>query len=291
MLMKEAYHQLQLELQAIYDHREAAVIADWIIEDITNWTKSKRILHHDVEFTEAQESLFSSMKKELLSGKPVQYVLGYSWFKGKKFIVNDHVLIPRPETEELVEAIIEQQSKEKNNDQFKVLDIGTGSGCIAISLQLHFPQWEVWAIDKSSSALEIAKENALQLNAKIKTKEVDILSSLKIDNLPAFHLIVSNPPYIPLTDKQEMTTQVIDHEPHLALFVTNEDPLQFYKSILAFSEHHLIRGGTLWFETHMSYAQEVAALMKEHDYQDVYIKKDFQGKDRIVTGRRGGASL
>jgi release factor glutamine methyltransferase len=291
MLIKEAYRQLQFEIQAIYDHREAAVIADWIIEDITKWTKSQRILHHDVEFTTAQESLFTSMKKELLSGKPVQYVLGYSWFKGKKFIVNEHVLIPRPETEELVQAIIEQQSKEKNNDQFKVLDIGTGSGCIAISLQLHFPHWEVWAIDKSKSALDVVKENAFQLNASINTKEVDILSSLNIDDLPAFHLIVSNPPYIPLTDKQEMTTQVIDHEPHLALFVTNEDPLQFYKSILAFSEHHLMRGGTLWFETHMSYAKEVAALMKEHDYQDVYLKKDFQGKDRIVAGKRGGASL
>lgn len=291
MLLKEAYHQLQAELLALYDHREAAVIADWIVEDITNWTKSQRILHHDVEFTEAQEIRFSSMKKELLSGKPLQYVVGYSWFKGKKFKVNEQVLIPRPETEELVDAIIQQQSLEKNNNQFKVLDIGTGSGCIAISLQLYFPQWEVWAIDKSSTALAVAKENALQLNANIKTKEVDILSALTIDDLPAFHVIVSNPPYIPLTDKQEMTAQVLEHEPHLALFVTNHDPLQFYKSIITFSEHHLIRGGSLWFETHMSYAKDVAQLMRESDYLEVNIKKDFQGKDRIVSGRRSGASL
>lgn len=291
MFMKEAYHQLQADLLALYDQREAAVIADWIIEETTNWTKSQRIVHHDFHFSPTQESRFTTMKKELLEGKPVQYVLGYSWFKGKKFMVNEHVLIPRPETEELVDAIIQQQTLEKNNNQFKVLDIGTGSGCIAISLQLYFPQWEVWAIDKSNTALEVAKENALELNSKIFTKEVDILSALSIDGLPAFNLIVSNPPYIPVTDKQEMTTQVIDHEPHLALFVTNEDPLQFYKSILAFSEHHLIRGGMLWFETHMSYAEEVAALMKENDYLEIKIKKDFQGKDRIVTGRRSGASL
>jgi len=291
MLLKEAYHQLHAELLALYDHREAAAIADWIIEDITNWTKSQRILHHDVEFTEAQESRFSSMKKELLSGKPLQYVVGYSWFKGKKFKVNEQVLIPRPETEELVDAIIQQQSTEKNKDQLKVVDIGTGSGCIAISLQLHFPQWEVWALDKSSTALAVAKENASQLNANIKTKEVDILSALTIDDLPAFHVIVSNPPYIPLTDKQEMTAQVLEHEPHLALFVTNHDPLQFYKSIIAFSEHHLIRCGSLWFETHMSYAKDVAQLMRESDYLEVVIKKDFQGKDRIVSGRRSGASL
>ncbi len=291
MLMKEAYHQLRAELLALYDHREAAVIADWIIEDITNWTKSQRILHHDHEFTSVQENLFSTMEKELLSGKPVQYVLGYSWFKGKKFKVNEHVLIPRPETEELVDAIIQQESTEKNKEQFKILDIGTGSGCIAISLQLYFPEWEIWAIDKSINALDVVKENALQLNAKIKTKEVDILSALSINDLPAFHLIVSNPPYIPLTDKEEMTSQVLDHEPHLALFVTNEDPLQFYRSILVFSEHHLIRGGTLWFETHMNYAEEVASLMKENEYLDVKIKKDFQGKDRIVSGKRGGASL
>jgi release factor glutamine methyltransferase len=291
MLLKEANHQLQVELQAIYDHREAAVIADWIIEEITNWTKSQRILHHDVEFTTAQESLFLSMKKELLSGKPLQYVLGYSWFKGKKIKVNEYVLIPRPETEELVDAIIHELSIEKSKEQLKVIDIGTGSGCIAISLQLHFPHWEVWAIDKSKAALEIAKENARLLHAPIHTKEVDILQAVTIDNLPAFHLIVSNPPYIPLDDKQEMTTQVVDHEPHMALFVTNEDPLQFYKSILTFSEYHLIRGGLLWFETHMSYAEEVAQLMRESDYLEVVVKKDFQGKDRIVSGRKSGASL
>ncbi len=292
MLLKEAYHQLQKDLLSVYSNREAAVIADWIIEEITSWTKSQRIIYHDHHLNQEQEQLYFQFKTELIQGKPVQYVLGKSWFKGKTFKVNEHVLIPRPETEELVDEIISHhQLLEKNNSPFKALDIGTGSGCIAISLQLEFPHWEVWAIDKSTTALATAKENADQLNMNIHFKEIDILSDLTINQLPAFNLIVSNPPYIPYTDKKEMTTQVLDHEPHLALFVTNQDPLQFYKAILAFSEHHLIRGGTLWFETHMDYAYQVAELMKKEEYEEVIVKKDLQGKDRIVSGKRGGASL
>ena len=293
MLLKEAYHQLQTDLLSIYDNREAALIADWIIEEITNWTKSQRLIYHDHHLNQEQEQLYFQFKKELLQGKPVQYVLGKSWFKGKTFKVNEHVLIPRPETEELVVEIIgyHEQLPERTNSPFKALDIGTGSGCIAISLQLEFPHWEVWAIDKSTSALATAKENADQLNANIHFKETDILSDLYINQLPAFNLIVSNPPYIPHKDKKEMTAQVLDHEPHLALFVTNQDPLEFYKAILAFSEHHLIRGGTLWFETHMDYAHDVATLMKTEEYEEVIVRKDLQGKDRIVSGKRGGASL
>jgi release factor glutamine methyltransferase len=203
------------------------------------------------------------------------------------------VLIPRPETEELVDEIISYHTQllEKNITPFKALDIGTGSGCIAISLQLEFPHWEVWAIDKSTTALATAKENAGQLNVNIHFKETDILSDVHINHLPAFNVIVSNPPYIPQKDKKEMTAQVLDHEPPLALFVTNQDPLEFYKAILVFSEHHLIRGGTLWFETHMDYAYQVADLMKKEEYEEVIVKKDIQGKDRIVSGKRGGASL
>ena len=293
MLLKEAYHQLQTDLLSIYSNREAAVIAEWIIEEITSWTKSQRIIYHDHHLNQEQEQLYFQFKKELLLGKPIQYVLGKSWFKGKAFKVNEHVLIPRPETEELVDRIINHSKDllEKTTSPFKALDIGTGSGCIAISLQLEFPHWEVWAIDKSTAALDTAKENADQLHAIIHFKELDILSNPHVNQLPSFNLIVSNPPYIPLTDKNEMTDQVLDHEPHLALFVSNQDPLEFYKAILAFSEHHLIRGGTLWFETHMDYAYQVADLMKKEDYEEVIVKKDLQGKDRIVSGKRGGASL
>ena len=293
MLLKEAYHQLQSGLITIYDNREAGVIADWIMEEITTWTKSQRIIHQDYHLTLEQETQFLNFKDEILEGKPLQYVLGYSWFKGHRFKVNENVLIPRPETEELVASII-HFSKDKegiSNVPFRALDIGTGSGCIAISLQREFPDWEVWAIDKSETALAIATQNATELNAKINFRELDVLNDKHNQHLPSFNLIVSNPPYIPNEDKHEMTAQVLEHEPHMALFVTNNDPLQFYKAIISFCEQHLIRGGTVWFETHMLYAEDVAELMKLNDYIDVNIQKDFQGKDRIVSGTRSGASL
>jgi release factor glutamine methyltransferase len=203
------------------------------------------------------------------------------------------VLIPRPETEELVEAIKEYhiQNKHVGDIKLKAMDIGTGSGCIAIALQHEFAVWEVWAVDTSATALSIAAENAKQLNLEIHFKQADILTDLKIDHLPVFDLIVSNPPYIPIENKEEMTKQVLNHEPHLALFISNNDPLQFYKAIIKFSEFHLRRGGTLWFETHMDYANDVATFLRENDYENVFVLKDFQGKDRIVTAKKTGDSL
>lgn len=293
MLLKEAYHQLQSGLHTIYDNRESGVIADWIMEDITKWTKSQRIIHQDYHLTREQEVLLTTFKDKLLAGKPLQYVLGYTWFKGHRFTVDEHVLIPRPETEELVDLILKvgKARAKKDDTSYKVLDIGTGSGCIAISLELAYPEWEVWGIDKSTSALTVASRNAKQLNASVNFKQIDILMDPPIDHLPAFDLIVSNPPYIPLEEMDEMTTQIVEHEPHMALFVTNNDPLQFYKAILKFSEHHLIRGGAIWLETHMAYAGDVSSLLQENDYVDVAIHKDFQGKERIVRGTRAGASL
>ena len=293
MLMKEAYHVLQSDLSSLYDNREAANIADWVMEEVTKWTKSQRIIHHNQPLTDEQVNLLLQFKNELQQGRPIQYVLGYSWFRGLQLKVNEQVLIPRPETEELVEAIKNYytQNKHVGDNKLKAMDIGTGSGCIAIALQHEIPDWEVWAIDTSDSALSIATENAKQLNQEIQFKQADILTELKIDHLPFFDVIVSNPPYIPIENKEEMTKQVLDHEPHLALFISNKDPLQFYKAIVKFSEFHLRRGGTLWFETHMDYANDVATLLKENDYENVLVLKDFQGKDRIVTAKKTGDSL
>ena len=293
MLMKEAYHVLQSDLSSLYDNREAANIADWVMEEVTKWTKSQRIIHHNQPLTDEQVNLLLQFKNELQQGRPIQYVLGYSWFRGLQLKVNEQVLIPRPETEELVEAIKNYytQNKHVGDNKLKAMDIGTGSGCIAIALQHEIPDWEVWAIDTSDSALSIATENAKQLNQEIQFKQADILTELKIDHLPFFDVIVSNPPYIPIENKEEMTKQVLDHEPHLALFISNKDPLQFYKAIVKFSEFHLRRGGTLWFETHMDYANDVAIFLRENDYENVFVLKDFQGKDRIVTAKKTGESL
>lgn len=293
MRIKEAYHQLQQSIQPLYENREASNIADLILEDITGWDRSRRVIHHDALLSEQQLERYTQYKEELLHGRPTQYVLGHAWFCDMRFQVDEHVLIPRPETEELVMEVKKMYAdNDADEDQrFRLIDIGTGSGCIAIALKKYFPNWDVWALDQSDGALSIAQKNAVLLDTEIHFIASDILKIAKSDHLPAFDLIISNPPYIPSADKSEMDDRVLDHEPHSALFVTNEDPLQFYKAIIAFSDHHLLRGGMLFFETHEMYAQEVAALMEENGFENIAVKKDLQEKERIVLGRKTGASL
>ena len=293
MRIKEAYHQLQQSIQPLYANREASNIADLIMEDITGWDRSRRIIHHDALLSEPQLERYTHCKRELLHGRPTQYVLGHAWFCDMQFQVDEHVLIPRPETEELVMEVKKMYAEilPEKDHLFKMVDIGTGSGCIAIALKKYFPNWDVWAVDKSNGALAIAKTNAVLLDTSIRFVASDILKEAKTDHLPAFDLIISNPPYIPVEDKQDMDDRVLDHEPHEALFVTDEDPLQFYKAIIAFSDHHLLRGGMLFFETHELFAQEVAALLEENGFENIAVRKDFQEKERIVLGRRPGASL
>ena len=293
MRIKEAYHQLQQSIQPLYANREASNIADLIMEDITGWDRSRRIIHHDALLSEPQLERYTHCKRELLHGRPTQYVLGHAWFCDMRFQVDEHVLIPRPETEELVMEVKKMYAEilPEKDHLFKMVDIGTGSGCIAIALKKYFPNWDVWAVDKSNGALAIAKTNAVLLDTSIRFVASDILKEAKTDHLPAFDLIISNPPYIPVEDKQDMDDRVLDHKPHEALFVTDEDPLQFYKAIIAFSDHHLLRGGMLFFETHELFAQEVAALLEENGFENIAVRKDFQEKERIVLGRRPGASL
>lgn len=293
MRIKEAYHQLQQSLQPVYENREASNIANLIMEDITGLDRATRVIHHDESLTEAQMERYSQCREELLHGRPAQYVLGHAWFCDMRFQVDEHVLIPRPETEELVMEVKKMYADFRNDQDyhFKLIDIGTGSGCIAIAMKKYFPDWDVWALDKSDKAIAVAKTNAILLDTEIHFVESDILKEAKSDHLPAFDLIISNPPYIPTEDKKEMDGHVLDHEPHSALFVTDNDPLQFYRAIVLFSDHHLLRGGMLFFETHELYAQDVAALMEENGFENISIKKDFQEKERIVFGRRTGASL
>lgn len=293
MRIKEAYHQLQQSIQPLYENREASNIADLIMEDITGWDRSRRIVHHDALLSEPQLERYTHCKEELLHGRPTQYVLGHAWFCGMRLQVDEHVLIPRPETEELVMEVKKMYAdiSTDRDHLFKMVDIGTGSGCIAIALKKYFPDWDVWAVDKYNGALAIAKKNAVLLDTEVRFVASDILKEAKTDLLPAFDLIISNPPYIPSEDKSAMDDRVLDHEPHAALFVTDNDPLQFYKAIIAFSEQHLLRGGMLFFETHELYAQEVAALLEANGFEHIVVKKDFQEKERIVMGRRAGASL
>ena len=263
------------------------------MEELTGWERSKRIIYHDQEMNQDQLDRFISLKASLESGKPVQYVLGSTWFSGMRFQVDERVLIPRPETEELVEEVrrIMSEATHKEEHTIKAIDIGTGSGCIAVAVKKYFPSWEVWGVDNSIAALELAEKNAESNQADIIFKKMNILIESKDDRVPAFDLIISNPPYIPTSDKDSMTPQVLEHEPHEALFITNNDPLQFYKSIIEFSAHHLLRGGRIFFETHSEFSDAVAALLEENEFEDVIIKKDMQGRERMVIAKKTGASL
>ncbi|MFN5423726.1 MAG: peptide chain release factor N(5)-glutamine methyltransferase [bacterium] len=293
MRIKEAYQLLKSSISHLYENRESSNIAELVMEDLTGWERSKRIIYHDQELNHDQLERFEQYTSALKMGKPVQYVLGSTWFGGMRFQVDERVLIPRPETEELVEEVKKTipQKSDKQEHTFKAIDIGTGSGCIAIALKKHFPSWEVWGIDVSNDALTLAEKNAETNQADIIFQEIDILAESKVDQLPAFDLIVSNPPYIPHADKNEMTDLVLKHEPHQALFITNNDPLQFYRSIIDFSAHHLLRGGWIFFETHADFSKDVTNLLEENEFEETQIKKDMQGKERIVISKKIGASL
>ncbi len=213
--------------------------------------------------------------------EPIQYILGEAFFFGRPFKVNPAVLIPRPETELLIHEI--KKSKIGNVDPIRILDIGTGSGCIAISLALEIKNVTVTATDVSSTALDCAKENTMLLNAHVQFIEHDILNEELTEK---FDLIVSNPPYISIEEKNSMKPNVLEYEPHLALFAPDNDPLIFYRKIIGKCKNALSINGSLWFEINEHFGKEVLDLMEAYDFASVKVIKDFDGKERIVTGRK-----
>ncbi len=287
MQVQEAFINLRQELAALYDERESDQIAHWVIENITGHSRSARILHKTDLLTKAQESSFTQYLKELLQWRPVQYVLGEAWFAGMRFFVDERVLVPRPETEELVEEVKREienrKSKVESLQPLRVLDVGTGSGCIAISLKKKKPQWEIWAVDLSTDALDVAKQNATNLAAEINFVQIDMLNEKSRADLPVFDMIISNPPYIPLNDKAEMRENVLLHEPHLALFVSDDDPLIFYKEIISFANTHLKPTGSLFFEIHEQLAEQVVSILSANNYHQILLKQDMQGRDRMIS--------
>jgi release factor glutamine methyltransferase len=273
MTFREAHHQLKNKLTEIYDLREAANIAEWALEDITGLSRMDRMIHEG-SFTKDQEEKYGDYKARLMSATPVQYITGYAWFMGERFKVNEDVLIPRPETEELVAWV----NTSVANMNPRILDVGTGSGCIPVMLKKLIPNATLLAVDLSEDALTIARENARIHQAEISFHQADFLDERVWPLLPDMDIIVSNPPYIPMSNKDKMEKNVVDHEPHLALFVSDEDPLKFYRSIITFARQKLKPGGMIFFETHYNLAQQVADLGGTH----AEIRKDLSGKERMV---------
>lgn len=283
MTIHEGQQQLTIRLYEIYPDREARNIADLVMEKLTGWSRIDRVMNKQLPLRDDQVQTLLAYGAQLEQHRPVQYVLNEAWFAGMDLYVDEEVLIPRPETEELVEWILLSHADFASSG--RILDIGTGSGCIPLAVKKKWPAAEVQAVDVSEGALRVARKNAAAKNLDVHFHLFDILSP---DVFPQaeFDLIVSNPPYIPLSDKEQMRDNVLKFEPWLALFVENDDPLCFYKAIAEFGCQYLKRGGYLYFEIHEEAGEPVSELLRSADYQDIQLRKDMQGKDRMIRSVR-----
>jgi release factor glutamine methyltransferase len=275
MTVQAAFTLIIHTLEPLQGAREAANIAHILMEHLTGMSKMDRIVYKDKAFV--QETQLQKSLEALLQHQPIQYVIGKSWFYGLELMVNSQVLIPRPETEELVEWIVNDVQT-----AVKILDIGTGSGAIPLALKKELPQADVWSVDISAGALEVAAANAAQLNLAVHFEQVDILSPAQ--QLPAFDIIVSNPPYIRESEQADMEEQVVSYEPRIALFVPDHDALLFYRQIGLVAKEKLREGGRLYFEINEAFGKEVVALLEEQGFINVILKQDIYGKDRMVRG-------
>jgi release factor glutamine methyltransferase len=283
MTIQQAQHDLIAVLTPQYGEGEARSMSRIVFEDYFNIKPNNE--NDENVFQTFLKGDFEIIKDRLLRGEPVQYVVGFAWFYGLKFKVNNSVLIPRPETEELVEWVLETaKTFQKADKKVRILDIGTGSGCIPVTLKVKNPKLEVSAVDVSESALITSSRNAYRYGAEIDFKRIDILNTSAWTDLCNFDIIVSNPPYIPHAEKALMEGNVLDFEPHLALFVDNDNALIFYENIADFALRHLDTEGVLFFECNQYNAQEVLKMLKLKGFKNVELRKDMSGNDRMVKG-------
>ena len=277
MLVQQFKKYFISELSNSYPETEIQSFFNILIEFKLNLSRVELALQPMIEFNVTDLGFFQKALKGLKKQLPIQYIIGETEFYGLLFSVNKNVLIPRPETEELVNWIIEEH---KRSSTLKILDIGTGSGCIAISLAKNLINAEVFALDVSSEALITSKLNAEINNVAIQFIEADILTLSKLPN--TFDIIVSNPPYVRELEKEQMQQNVLANEPHLALFVKDENPLLFYNAIADFAKNHLIKNGNLYFEINQYLGKQTIKLLQSKSFKNIQLKKDIFGADRMI---------
>ena len=278
------YQELCKSLASRYPEREAKAVIRYLLE-VGYGLSMADIISGAAESIPSDE--MGKKLRRLLNGEPVQYVVGKAEFGGRIFRVTPDVLIPRPETYELCQWLEEEErGKRKEERDFSILDIGTGSGCIAITLALDMPQAKVEAWDISADALTVARENAQELQANVKFEQVDVLSSLPAQGGLGWVSIISNPPYICQKEAVEMEQHVLDHEPHQALFVPDEDPLLFFRAIARLGQKALNKDGRLYFEINPAYHQELTKMLDEMDYSEIETRKDQFGRNRMIKAKR-----
>jgi release factor glutamine methyltransferase len=268
------------ELLAYYEKREAESLVGILVQHFFGLSRASLLSKPDFRLSESEMLQLHFAVKDLKKYRPVQYIVGETEFFGIKIKVNDTVLIPRPETEELVQLIVETE-KEQNVD---VLDIGTGSGCIAIALQKFLMASRVSAIDISPAALQLASENCAFNQTNIHFQEINILDKNQWKHLGQFDLIVSNPPYVTEAEKNKMQANVLNYEPHQALFVPDENALVFYEAIFSFAREHLNKNGKIYVEINELKGEETVKLLKTKHFLKVSLHKDIHGKNRFVSG-------
>ncbi|MES2851902.1 MAG: peptide chain release factor N(5)-glutamine methyltransferase [Bacteroidota bacterium] len=279
--IKEYRTQFIQELTPIYDAGEAESFFYLILEEKHQLKRIDLALHPDLVFSEAEIVVWNSILEQLKQEIPVQYLLGKTSFYGLDFEVNENVLIPRPETEELVEWILESQKSKVESQNIRILDIGTGSGCIAISLAKNIPNAAVFAIDVSEKALATAKKNAERNAVEVTFINQNILETE--DLRQQFDIIVSNPPYVRNLEKEEIKKNVLDNEPHLALFVEDNDALIFYKKIAELAQKNLSENGQLYFEINQYLGKETVDLLEKMNFKNIELRKDIYGNDRMIS--------
>ncbi|WP_034040294.1 peptide chain release factor N(5)-glutamine methyltransferase [Wocania ichthyoenteri] len=293
MKLKDIQKTFHLELDAIYGKEEVDSFFFMLIDSFYKISRLKLAIEPNFEI-ENKEAILNALKV-LKKEEPIQYIIGETEFYGLPFKVDKDVLIPRPETEELVEWVINEFKNEvqichterSRSTEINILDIGTGSGCIAISLAKSLPNAKVYALDVSKKALQIAKQNAELNNVKIECIEADILTCCDAELVSASHkfdIIVSNPPYVREQEKRQIKSNVLNNEPHLALFVKDENPLLFYNAISDFATHKLNDKGRLFFEINEYLGNDMIRLLKEKQFKNIELKQDIFKKDRMIKG-------
>ena len=286
--MQQFLKDLQTSLKGEYSESEIHVLGMLILEKLTGFSRIWLLIHKELKLNDEQNIIASQYLERLKNHEPIQYILGETEFYGLKFKVNPSVLIPRPETEELVEWVKPPHPPKGGflSGTPTLLDVGTGSGCIAVALKKKFPSANVSAMDISPEALVLAKENAALNEVNIEFIQDDILHPAATDR--KWDVIVSNPPYIPASEQRYLHKNVTDFEPHLALFVQDNDPLIFYRKIAEFALSHLTAGGRLYVEIHQSLGRQCCQLLESMGFQSVELRKDLSGNDRMISSFASG---
>lgn len=275
MHSKDLLNRIATELSTVYDREESMAIARYV----SDYMAESKMLNPDAEVEQTEETWLEEVLSRLKKSEPVQYVLGFAYFIGNRYVVNKDVLIPRPETEELLELVY----KKSERGSFTAIDIGTGSGCIAVELSKKYPKARVYAVDISERALAVASENAEKHKTQVNFISDDILNPA-MENYPSVDVVVSNPPYVAMDEKEFMHANVINYEPHLALFASS--PLEFYEAIALFAEKKLISGGEIYLEINPIYAESTSEVYKRKGFTDIELVKDITGKQRFLFCRK-----